>query len=277
MPKRRFELADEVRDEGIGGAFIDLARARHLLDAAAIHHRDAVGEDQGLLLIVGDEERGDGEPLLQAPHLELHRLAQLAIERAKGLVEEEEARIEHDRARERHALLLTARELARQPRLEPGEADELERLLHPPLDLAVREPAHLKGKGDVLARRHVGEEGVILEHHAHVALGGRGEGEVLPAEPDRARFGQLEAGHHLEKRGLARAARAENGQKLPRLDAEIDAVECLNRPEGLADARERETGRGVAARHRGEACARRAAGARPRQGASARLDAGLIS
>ena len=38
-----------------------------------------------------DEDRGQPEPSLQAAHLELHRLAQLAVERAERLVEQQQA------------------------------------------------------------------------------------------------------------------------------------------------------------------------------------------
>ena len=61
-----------------------------------------------------DEDRGEAEPPLQPADLELHGLAQLAVERAERLVEQQQARIEDDRAGERDPLLLAARELARQ-------------------------------------------------------------------------------------------------------------------------------------------------------------------
>ncbi len=72
------------------------------------HDGDAIGEDERLFLVVRDEKRSEAEPPLQALDLELHLLAQLAVERAEGLVEEEQCRIEDDRARERDALLLAA-------------------------------------------------------------------------------------------------------------------------------------------------------------------------
>ena len=58
------------------------------------------------------EDQGDAEPLLQLLQLELHLLAQLAVERAQRLVAQQHARLDHERAGERHALLLAARELA---------------------------------------------------------------------------------------------------------------------------------------------------------------------
>ena len=50
---------------------------------------------------------------LDRAQLVLHLLAQLQVERAERLVEQQHARPVHERARERHALALAARELAR--------------------------------------------------------------------------------------------------------------------------------------------------------------------
>jgi hypothetical protein len=48
-----------------------------------------------------------------ALELDLHRLSQLEVERTERLVEKEGARVVGQGARERHPLLLTARELCR--------------------------------------------------------------------------------------------------------------------------------------------------------------------
>jgi hypothetical protein len=71
-----------------------------------IHHRDPVGHDQRLVLVMGDEDRRDAEPPLQRAHLELHRFPQLAVQRAERLVEQQQLRLEHHGARQRHPLLL---------------------------------------------------------------------------------------------------------------------------------------------------------------------------
>ena len=61
--------------------------------------------------------------LLELAHFELHLLAQLLVERAERLVDQHHPRFEHQRAGERHALLLAARELRGLPLAErPGRA-----------------------------------------------------------------------------------------------------------------------------------------------------------
>src|SRR5471030_1441410 len=99
-------LAHEVRDERIRGPFVDLGRRGDLFDAALVHHGDTVGKHQRFFLIVRDEDRGEAKPALQAADLELHGLAQLAVEGAERLVEQQQTRIEDDGAGQRHPLLL---------------------------------------------------------------------------------------------------------------------------------------------------------------------------
>src|SRR5262249_56111747 len=77
-------------------------------------------------------------------------------------------RVHRERARDRDALLLTARELARILVLVTREADALEKLetFLPRLLNAPAEGLDLT-QGQVLRHGHVGEELEVLEHHAH--------------------------------------------------------------------------------------------------------------
>ena len=128
--------ADEVRDEGVRRMVVDLLRRGDLHQAPVAQHGDAVGERQRLVLVVGDEQRGDVLPLLDAPDLVAHREAGRRVERRQRLVEQQRTRLEHQRAGERDALLLAAGELARQPVAETGEVDQLQHRLRTPLALA---------------------------------------------------------------------------------------------------------------------------------------------
>ena len=61
----------------------------HLVHRALAHHRDAVGHRQRLVLVVGDEDERDADLALNALELDLHRLAQLEVERRERLVEQQ--------------------------------------------------------------------------------------------------------------------------------------------------------------------------------------------
>ena len=73
--------------------------------------------------------------------LELHLLAQLEVERAERLVEQQRGRAVDERAGERDPLLLAAGELAGTPALEPFEAHGAEHLADAAADLAAVEPS----------------------------------------------------------------------------------------------------------------------------------------
>lgn len=60
-------------------------------------HHDAIGKRQRFLLIVRHQDR-DAEGTLELIHLDLQRLTQLAVERAQRLVEEQDIRLENERA-----------------------------------------------------------------------------------------------------------------------------------------------------------------------------------
>ena len=79
-----------------------------MLDTAVAHHHNAIGELERLFLIVGDEHRGMAGLLvhLQQPAAEL--FAHLCVESAEGFIEQQQTRLDGERAGEGDALTLTA-------------------------------------------------------------------------------------------------------------------------------------------------------------------------
>ena len=110
--------ADEARDEAAPRPAVEDVRRIDLLDAALVHHHDAVGRHHRLGLVVRDVDGGDLELVVQAADLEAHLLAQVGVEVGQRLVEQQHLRLDHDGARQRHALLLAARQLGRIAALE---------------------------------------------------------------------------------------------------------------------------------------------------------------
>src|SRR5438067_396853 len=111
-----------LRLETEGDLFSDL----ELGEAAGIHHRDMVGEHERLGLVVRDVDEGRAEVRLQLLQLDLHVLAQLEIEGAERLIEQEQRRLEHETAGDRDALPLPARELVDAFVLRARETDALQ-------------------------------------------------------------------------------------------------------------------------------------------------------
>ena len=122
--------ADEAGDEDRWRVLVDLLRRADLLDAAAAHDDDAVGQRHRLDLVVGDVDERRRELLVQLLDLGAHLDAQLGVEIGERLVEEEDLRVAHDGAAHGDALSLAAGELARAALEEVVEAEDLRRLAH---------------------------------------------------------------------------------------------------------------------------------------------------
>ncbi len=95
---RAHERAVEARDrpeeahhEAVRGPVVELARAADLLDPGVVHHRDVVGDRHRLLLVVRDEQRGDVDLVVQPAQPLAQLRADLGVERAERLVEQQHA------------------------------------------------------------------------------------------------------------------------------------------------------------------------------------------
>ena len=209
---------------------VDLVGRALLLDPAVVHDDDAIGELERLLLVVRDEHAGHVQLVVEPAQPAAQVLAHLRVERAERLVEQQHPRLDRERAGERHALALAARELVGIAGGEAAELHEVEQLAHPVADLAFRRPRrprpHPQPEGDVLEDRHVAEQRVVLEDEADVpALRAaawsrpRRRGSTAPC------VGHLEAGDDAQQRRLAGAGRAEQRDQLAGRHGEVDAVE----------------------------------------------------
>src|SRR5690606_33428899 len=144
--------------------------------------------------------------------------------------------------RDRDPLLLTARELAGQLLRVVLELDERDGLGDAPLDLRLRDLAHLQAEGDVLLDGKVREEGVVLEHHAEVALlCGDGVDALAVHEDLPVREGQ-QAGEAVERGGLPAARRPEQGDELARPDRQVEVHQRVAPTEAPTHAAELELG-----------------------------------
>ena len=123
-----FALPTKPATKAVRRSGIERAWRVELLDAPRVEHRDAVRHRKRLALVVRDEHERDAEPLLQSLELGLHLLAQLEVERAERLVEQQHLRLVDQRAGERDALPLSSRELRRSALGERFELHELQHL-----------------------------------------------------------------------------------------------------------------------------------------------------
>ncbi len=176
------------------------------------------------------------ERALQPAQLDPCFHPELSVEVRQRLIEQKQAWLAHDRACERAALLLPARQLAGAACQQMIDGDFGGSIVHRALDLVARRADHLQREADIFGHRHVRIQRVTLKHHRNIALAGLGRRDIDAVEEHSAGVGRLEAGQNAQRRRLARARRAEQSEKLAMPDRQIDAVQRGERPVPLDDA-----------------------------------------
>ena len=149
------------------------------------------------------------------------------------------------RARDRHALLLPARQFLRHPFAKTDESHVFERRSDLRCDLALGCLRHAERKRDVALHRHVRKERVALKYRAHRPCLRRLAGEVFAIQKDSAAIGRIEPRNHPQERCLAAARRPEQCKEFAGLDRKADVVDGSEIAETAGDALDLEQ------RHRG--------------------------
>ncbi len=196
-------LAQRVRGL-VGGAHVEG-------DGAVAQDEHPVGEADGLVDVVGDQQHRGAVALAQLLHEGVHLEPGEGVERPEGLVEQEEGRVADQGPGQGDALGLAPREGLGPHVLVAGEAD-----------LGERPPAGLAGltavlaQDDVVEHRAPWQEAGVLEH----------DGPSL-RHPDLALGAPVEPGEDAQERRLARPTAAEQGHELVGRQLEVDGAQDL--------------------------------------------------
>ena len=170
---------------------------------------------------MGHVDERDPDLALDPLEFELHDVAQLEVECPQRFVEQQRARVVHQRAGQRDALLLAAGQLCGFAQREVGQSDHVEHLVDAPLDLGFVLALATRTVRDVVPHGHVREQRVMLEHRVDIALVRRHAGDVLALEADGA-FGRgLETRDHPQRGGLAATRRTQHREEFTRCNGEI--------------------------------------------------------
>src|SRR5580700_4947466 len=243
-------LADEFGDEPRAGPSVDLLRRPLAQEVPAVHDQDPIAHRQRLVLVVGHEDRGQPEGVLQLLEPVTSSFAQLGVEIGERLVEQQHRRGGRDGAGQRDPLLLAAGQLVR---VAPGQRAELDQRQ----DLRDASPggglAHLadaQRKRYVLRDGHVRPDGVGLEYDPEVALLGRqvhaAVDERVVSAGDEPLVWGLETGDAHQRGGLAAAGGSQQRDELLVLHGEADVVEDLGAGERLAQVVDADVRHGAA-------------------------------
>ena len=214
-------------------------RRQHLLgralldDPPQVHDRHAVGDVPRQPEVVGDDEDRDVGLAHQAQHQREDLAAHRGVEARDRLVGHEQARLEHHRPGDDHALALAAGDLvgvAGEEALGRAQAGARQRLRDELLLVAGHAlDAHALGHRLVDRLAGVERAGRVLEDHLHLAAVRAQRAPVvaqrLPAQRHRPRGRALEPDDRARERRLAAARLAHEGDDLAGAHREVDAVD----------------------------------------------------
>ena len=195
-------------------------------DPAVLDDDQPVGEDEGVQRIVGDQQRGARMVGEVAVQFGAGVQPGTGVERGERLVEQQQLRRDGQRAGQGDPLRLPAGQVPRLAPGVPGQPDPVQppRRLLPCLPPGYPVPA--RPERDVVQRGQVREEQVLLEHHTdRPVLRRRPQWTVRPvqfppAQPQVPGRQRPQPGQRPQRRGLARAVRAEQRDHLPGGDAQ---------------------------------------------------------
>ena len=84
-------LADKVGHEAVGRLVVQVVGTGPLLDVPAGHDADLVGDGEGLVLVVRDQQGGGAGGLQQLAQLTAQAFPQRDVEVGEGLVQQQQA------------------------------------------------------------------------------------------------------------------------------------------------------------------------------------------
>ena len=213
---------------------------RNLDQPAQVHHADPVADVAHHGEVVGDEEVGQAAAALQVLHDVEHLGLDGDVERRGRLVADEELRLGRQRAGDRDALALAARELVREaPAVRGRQAHGGEQFGHPGLQR--RGPLHQRVLAqrladDVQHRPARVEAGVrVLEDHLHApaqlpaGCAAQRRRHVLARIAHAAPAGRVQAHQQPRDRALATTRFAHQRQGAAARDREADAIDRVYR------------------------------------------------
>ena len=154
---------------------------------------------------MGYIEGGDAHLLLDSLDGIAHFHSQLGVQVGEGFIHEKDFRVDDNGPCQGNALLLAAGELGGHPLLQMVYLHYLQDIIHLGLYLVLGYFPVLKAECHIVPDRHVGEDCIVLEYHAHVPLVGGDVVDDLAVNLNLAAFNGVKADDHAQQRGLAAA------------------------------------------------------------------------
>jgi hypothetical protein len=170
--------------------------------------------------------------------------SRIRVQACNRLIGNDEAGLLRQRSRNRHALLLTARQRIGALTSLRQQSNTIEAFERKQAIRAGKAPQHATPRRDITkpARQYVLKCGQpvhqieLLKHHGQVAAGTTTQGDdVLTIDPHAAAIRRKQARHAAKQRGLARTAWTEYGDELAVMDVKAHILESGMSSKGLAE------------------------------------------
>src|SRR5690606_340788 len=220
--------ANEPGNIEIHRLVVDRVRIGQLLDNAILHHRGAVGQRQGLDLIMRHIDHRVLEPVMQPIDLHAQVRAELGVEVGQWLVEQEHIDVAHQGTANSHTLALAAGEVGRLAVEQRLDLQDFCGAGDATLDLVLLHASDAQAKAEVPLNRHLRVERVGLKHHADAAVLRFKPGDVLAADENLAVGDVQQPGDAVEQGRLAATGRSEQDDELALCDVEVKMLEHLH-------------------------------------------------
>ena len=224
LGRQQIALQHKAPHKGRSWGCDQLLGAGALVQMARFEHRHPIADGQGFLGVVGHDHAA-GPAASQHPR-ELCAQAQphLHVEVGEGFIEQHERTAGGQGTGQGQALTLAARELMGIAALEALQTEQLQQ----PAGAAAVLTAAQTETG-IAPGIEVGEQGVVLKHHAHTAPLRRQPamraGHLLPADTHHAAIWFLKAGDQSEQGGFAAARGAQQTHQFAWAQLKVDIAQ----------------------------------------------------
>ena len=174
---------------------------------------------------MGHVQEGDAQALLHGFQFKLHFLAQLQVQRAQGLVQEQHLGLVHQRPGDGDTLLLAAGEGVHPALAVALQVHQVQHIIHLAVDFILGHLFQLQAEGDVVPHVQVRKQRVLLKHGIHPALVGRDAGNILAVENHAAGIRRFKPADDAQGGGFPTAGRAQQGDELLFADVQVNMIQ----------------------------------------------------
>ena len=173
---------------------------------------------------MGYIDESDLQLPLEPFQLQLHLLSQLQVQGSQGFIQKKHLGLINQGPGNGDSLLLSAGQLGRKSLFKAAQLHQAQHFRHSLFHFLLRHLFDPKAVGHVVENRHVGEQGIGLEHSVDVALIGFLVLHIFPLHQDAAAGNALKAGDHPQRRGLAAAGGTQQRQELALVNLKIQIL-----------------------------------------------------